>query len=91
MVGMMLLGAAGASDLGANISVSPAVPVGTPAGRVTVARLASRTGGRALFKEIPHATRVVVGELRGAVGAIDDDHLSPSRLGLRGSLLMLHK
>ena len=50
LVGMMLLGAAGASDLGANVSVSPAVPVGAPAGRVTVARLA-RTGGRALFRD----------------------------------------
>ena len=75
LVGVVLLGASGASDLGAHVSVSPAVPVGAPAGRVAIPRLTTRAGGRALFKEIPHATRVVVGELRGAMGAIDDDHI----------------
>ena len=69
-----LLGAAATGYFLADLSVT-VPPVGAPAGRVAIPRFTTSAGGRALFKEIPHATRVVVGELRGAMGAIDDDHI----------------
>ena len=74
LVGMVLLGAAATGYFLADLSVTVS-PVGAPACRVAIPRLTTSAGGRARLKEIPHATRVVVWERRGAVGAIDNDHI----------------